>query len=144
MFGARTLTISGLQGASAFAVVMGVYLWAVSSGRPDDAVRSIAFATLVVGNLALILVNRSWRLSMGQTLRARRNRTLKWILAASGIVLVLVLGVPWLRDAFKFGPMRAVDWLVAIVAGIAGVAWFEVYKRLSAAASTPSRRSPRS
>ena len=31
--------------------------------RPDDVVPSITFATLVVGNLALILVNRSWRLT---------------------------------------------------------------------------------
>ena len=40
-----------------------VYLWAVLGDRPDDVVRSLTFATLVVGNLALILVNRSWRLS---------------------------------------------------------------------------------
>ena len=51
--------------------MFGVYLWSVLDDRPDDVVRSITFATLLVGNLALILVNRSWRLSIWQSLRER-------------------------------------------------------------------------
>jgi Ca2+-transporting ATPase len=41
------------------ATVLGVYLWTVLNGRPDNVVRSVTFAALVAGNLALILVNRS-------------------------------------------------------------------------------------
>ncbi len=81
-----------------------------------------------LGNLALILVNRSWRLSIWRSFRERRNRTLKWILAATTTALVLILTVPTLRDAFDFGPLRPVDWVVAMLAGSLGVAWFEVYK----------------
>jgi Ca2+-transporting ATPase len=128
MFGRQALTIAAAQGLSVLAAVLGVYLWAVLSGRPGDAVRSVTFAALVAGNLALILVNRSWRLSIWQSFRQRRNPTLTWILTAAGTLLVLLLSVPWLRDAFGFGPMTPVDWLVALAAGMAGVAWFEVYK----------------
>lgn len=128
MFGARVLTIAILQGLVALLAVFGVYLWAVLDGRPDDVVRSVTFATLVIGNLALILVNRSWRLPVWRTFRERRNRTLKWILTVASGLLVVLLLVPGLRDAFNLGPLGPLDWAAAVGAGFAGVAWFEVYK----------------
>ena len=124
----RVLGISLLQGASALAVVLCVYCWAIASGRPDDVVRSVSFGTLVIGNLSLILVNRSWRLSVWASFRQRSNRTLKWILGAALGVLVALLAVPVLREAFGFGVIGVVEGLVILVAGIAGVVWFEVYK----------------
>jgi Ca2+-transporting ATPase len=128
MFDARVLTIAAVQGLSALAAVLGVYLWSVLGDRPDNVVRSVTFATLVVGNLALILVNRSWHLSIWHSMRQRRNPTVKWILGGAGGLLVLLLSVPWLRDAFNLGPMEPTDWVVAVTAGFLGVAWFEVYK----------------
>jgi Ca2+-transporting ATPase len=128
MFSRRLLWLSGLQGASVLAAVLGVYLWAVLGDRPDDSVRSVTFASLIVGNLGLILINRSWRLSVWESFRQRRNRTLKWILGSAVLMLVGLLTLPAMRDAFHFGPMRPSEWIVAVGAGIAGVAWFEVYK----------------
>ncbi|HEX6759899.1 MAG TPA: cation-translocating P-type ATPase [Propionibacteriaceae bacterium] len=128
MFGRRILTIAALQGLFVLAAVLGVYLWSVLTDRLDEVVRSITFATLVIGNLALILVNRSWRLPIWRTFRERRNRTLKWILGGAGILLIAVLTVPGLRVAFNFGAITLTDWLVAAVAGFIGVAWFEIYK----------------
>jgi Ca2+-transporting ATPase len=128
IFTRRVLTVAALQGASMLAAVLIVYLAGILTDRPDSVVRSATFATLVVGNLALILVNRSWRLTIRQSFRQRRNPTLKWILAAAGGLLVLLLTVAPLRDAFDLGPLRPGEWIMAIVAGFAGVAWFEVYK----------------
>ena len=98
----------------------------------DDRVRSVTFATLVIGNLALILVNRSWRLPVWRTFRERRNRALKWILAGAGVLLVAILTAPGLRHAFNFGPLPPLGWLVAVGAGLLGVAWFEIYKAFGA------------
>ncbi len=128
MFDARVLTIAVLQGVSALAAVLGVYLWALFGGRPDEVVRSITFATLVVGNLALILVNRSWRLPIWRTFRERRNPTLSWILLAASVLLVVLLVVPPLRDVFDLGAIGLSDWAVVVLAAFAGVAWFEIYK----------------
>jgi Ca2+-transporting ATPase len=128
MFGARILAIAGFQGLSSLLAVFGVYLWAILGDRPDVEVRSVTFAALVIGNVALILVNRSWRLSVWQTFRQRTNPTLKWILSFATILLVVLLTVPPLRHAFHFGPMSALDWLVAIAGGCLGVVWFEIYK----------------
>ena len=132
MFGARVLTIAALQGFSVFAATLGIFLWAVLNDRPDDVVRSMTFVALVVGNLALILVNRSWRLPVWRTFRERRNRALKWILAATGALLVVVLTLPGLRHAFNFGPIAPRDWIVVTGAGLVGVAWFEIYKTVVA------------
>jgi Ca2+-transporting ATPase len=129
MFGGRVLAVVTLQGLVLLAAVLVVYLQAVFSHRPDDVVRSITFTTLVVGNLALILVNRSWRLSAWRALRERRNPTLVWIIGGAGTLLVALVSIPWLREAFHFGPMRIADWLVALTAGVLGVSWFEIYKR---------------
>lgn len=131
VFGARVLTIAALQGVSALAAVFAVYLWAVLDERPDDVVRSVTFATLVVGNLALILVNRSWRLSVWRTFRERRNRTLKWILLGASALLAALLLVPAFRDAFGLGQIGPLDLVVAIGAGFAGVVWFEIYKMVA-------------
>jgi P-type Ca2+ transporter type 2C len=128
MFGKHVLTIAALQGFSVLLAVLGVYLWAVLGDRPDDEARSLTFATLVISNLALILVNRSWRLSIWATFRQRKNRTVQWILVGAGTMLVVLLSVPGLRTAFHFGPLRPADWLVALVAGFVGVTWFEIYK----------------
>jgi len=138
MFGWRILTLAALQGASVLAAVFGVYLWGIMSHRPDDVVRALTFATLVVGNLALILVNRSWRLSIARTLVERRNRTVGWIIGLASLFLVLLLTVPALRDAFRFGPILPTDALVATVAGVAGVLWFEVYKAVASRRRVPT------
>lgn len=130
MFDRGVLAIAGLQGLSVLLAVLGAYLWAVLSGRPEGLVRSTTFAALVLANLALILVNRSWRLAVWETFRERRNRTLKWILGGAVALLVILLTVPWLRDAFGFAPMGLAEWLAAPAAAVIGVLWFEVYKTL--------------
>jgi P-type Ca2+ transporter type 2C len=128
ILGWRTIILATLQGLVMLAATLAVYLWAVLGDRPDEVVRSITFAALVVGNLALIAVNRSWRLSVWRALRERRNPTLKWMIAAAGTLLVVLLAVPWLRNAFHFGPIRLRDAIVAVAAGSLGVVWFELYK----------------
>lgn len=131
MFGSRTLTVAAVQGFSVFVATLTVYLWAVLGGQPDNVVRSVTFATLVVGNVALILVNRSWRLTVWQTFRERRNPALKWILGGAAALLIAMLSVPALRHAFNFGPITPSQWAVAGAAGMLGVAWFEIYKHVT-------------
>lgn len=126
----RVLVISALQGLTVLAAVLSVFLWAVNTGRPDEVVRSLTFAALVIGNLSLILVNRSWRLTAWQALRQRGNRALKWIIGAASGLLVVLLSVPGPRNAFNLGAIELLDWLVVLIAGVAGVIWFEAYKLL--------------
>jgi Ca2+-transporting ATPase len=128
MFDRRVLPIAVLQGLSVLLAVVGVYLWMLGRDRPDDAVRAATFATLVLSNLGLILVNRSWRLTVVRTVRERRNPTLVWILVLAGGLLAALVTVPWMRRGVGFGSLHPAEVLVAAVAGVAGLVWFEVYK----------------
>jgi Ca2+-transporting ATPase len=126
----RVLGMSALQGLTVLLAVLAVYFWALASGRPDDVVRTDCFGALVVGVVALIFVNRSWRLPVWRTLRERRNATLRWIVLATTAMLVVLLAVPWLRDAFNLGTTAPVDWAAMAIGGVVGVMWFEFYKAL--------------
>ena len=48
---------------------------------------------------------------------------------ATALLLVLI-GVPPVRDALDLGPLTLVQWVLAIAAGLASIVWFEVYRWL--------------
>ena len=133
LFSRRVIGISLLQGLSVLAAVFAVYYWALATGHPEADVRALTFATLVVGNLGLILVNRSWTKTVVGGLRTDRNPALAWVLSGAVGFLVLLLTVPFLRELFRFAPMHATDVLWVLVAGVAGVLWFEAYKMVRSA-----------
>jgi Ca2+-transporting ATPase len=128
LFSRRVLTISLLQGASVLASVFAVYFWALSTGHAEADVRGLTFATLVIGNLALILVNRSWTRTVLGGLTTDPNAALGWVLGGATAFLVALVTVPFLRGVFRFAAFHAPDAVIVLAAGIAGVLWFEVYK----------------
>jgi Ca2+-transporting ATPase len=128
VFERRILTIAVMQGIGVLVAVLAVYAWAVHGTLGDNSVRSVAFTTLVAGNLSLILVNRSWRLPVWRTFAERHNPTVKWIVLLTAGLLVLLLTAPGLRRAFSFGAIGVGEFAIAAGAGCLGVAWFEVYK----------------
>lgn len=128
IFGRQTLTIAILQGAGLFVGVAAVYLWSISTGSTSDQSRSLTFTALVFGNLALIVVNRSWRLSAFRTFIERRNPMVKWILGATTTMLFVLLLVTPVRDAFSFGPVGALEITICAGVAVAGASWFEVLK----------------
>jgi Ca2+-transporting ATPase len=71
LFSRRMITLSLVQGFVVALAVVAVYLTAVLSGLPDAVARTCTFVTLVVGNLGLIFVNRSWTETVASGLRSR-------------------------------------------------------------------------
>ncbi len=133
LFSKKTIVIAGLQGLGVLIAVATVFLVEISHGHSDEEIRSATFAALVLSNLLLLLINRSWRLSAFETLKVRKNPTLKWILIAVAILLVVMLSVPVIQRALGFGQMTLAEWGLAIGASVIGVSWFEVYKFLVSA-----------
>jgi len=139
LFTPRVLAISIVQGVSVLAAVFAVYYWAIATGHAEADVRGLTFTTLVVGNLGLILVNRSWTRTVIGGLVGDRNAALGWVLGGAVAFLVTLLTVPFLRGIFRFAPFHAVDVLVVLGAGLVGVAWFEVYKVVDTARKSAVR-----
>jgi P-type Ca2+ transporter type 2C len=127
LFGRSSLLMSALQGLASFAVVLGMYEAALGLGQSVAEARALAFMTLIVSNLCLILTNRSWTLSILRSL-AVPNRALLWVAAGATAFLGLVVYVPVLRELFHFAPVHAVDIGMALAAGLLSIAWFEVVK----------------
>lgn len=87
----------------------------------------MAFTTLVVANLALILSNRSLTRTIFATIR-RSNPAMWWIIGGTLSALALTNFVPFLRDLFQFGQLHADDLLLTLAAGLASIFWFELFK----------------
>jgi P-type Ca2+ transporter type 2C len=122
-----TVTIALAQGFVALAVVLAVYQSGARAGLSTDQLRTLAFVTIVVANLALICTNRSWTESMVASFR-RPNRAFWWVIGGAILFLAAVLVVPAFRDLFQFAPVSPEMLLIAAVAGILSVLWFEFYK----------------
>ena len=128
MFGRRLLGIAMLQGLSALLGVFAVYAWSMRRGDADDVVRSTAFVTLMLSNVGLIMVNRSWRFTVWRTCKERRNPAMPWILAGASVMLAGMLVIPDARTAFGFGSMSLAGLVASVVGAVMGTAWFEIYK----------------
>ncbi len=127
LFGARLLALSAAQGLGVLAVVVMVFWLSVRRGISTDGARSLAFITLVVGNLAVILVNRSFSMSALGALRSP-NRALWWVVGGALGFLGLSLYVPPIARLFRFEPPGALALAIAFACGVLGVVWFELFK----------------
>jgi P-type Ca2+ transporter type 2C len=128
LFDARMLAGSLLLGASLLAAVVAVYGWALHAGRSEAETRALGFATLVFGNLALILAYLSPRRPMVRAL-ADPNAALWWIVGGAIAALLAVVYIPAAAALFRFAPLSPGDFAIAALTGVLGVAWHDLVKR---------------
>ncbi len=126
LFGGATLGLALIQGLGVLAVVMAAFAWA-STRIPEPEARAFAFATLVVGNLALILSNRSATRSLWATLHTP-NRTLWGVVGLAWALLLAALYIPWAVGVLRFAPLPAGELAAACGLGLLSVLWFEGIK----------------
>lgn len=126
LFAGMTLALALLQGLGVLAVVLGAYAWS-SSWLTEPAARAFAFSTLVAGDVALILSNRTGSATLWASLRVP-NRTLWAVIGITLGLLGLTLYLPWLTKLFFFAPLSGPDLLAALGLGLLSVLWFEAIK----------------
>ena len=129
LFDLPTLALSLLQGLGVFAAVALVYAHALTGGAGETAARTLAFMTIIFGNLALILSNRSYTRTIAQMVSAP-NPALWWVIGGALTALAMVLTIPPLRDLFRLAAPSAADVGLSAVAALLSIVWFEVYKFL--------------
>ncbi len=129
LFDRWTIGLSILQGLSVLAFVLGVFVIgrAVHPGAGEQEWRALAFCTLIVANLALILTNRSWSQRI-LTILKTPNKALWWVVGGALTLLAAVLYLPGLRGMFRFEKLHGLDLLVCLGSGVASVVWFEAAK----------------
>ncbi|HEY0848090.1 MAG TPA: cation-translocating P-type ATPase [Noviherbaspirillum sp.] len=130
LFGTRDIVLAVLLGTGIFAAAAAVFLANLDRLGAGQA-RALGFATVVLGNLALIVSSRSLHIGFLSLLRIP-NRAQWWILSTGCLALAAVAGTPALRAIFHFSEVNAAAWLSIPVAVAAMVVWFESIKQIFA------------
>ena len=126
-FGIAPLVYSVLQGMGMAAVLLAGQAWLADQGWDSAQSRTVVFGTLVLCVMLLILANRD--LSRPALLGVTRPNPWLWRIAAAMLVLlVAVLGIPWLRALMGLalpGPQGMV-----VAAGLLALclAWLELLR----------------
>jgi Ca2+-transporting ATPase len=127
LFGARDIIFSLLQGGAVLLTVLMVFGIAFQRGAGEADARALTFATLIVGVVSLIFVNRSWSRGVLGALKSRNN-AFWWVVGGAFGFLAAVLYVPALSRAFKFAPLHPADLAVCVAAGAASFVLIELLK----------------
>ena len=130
LFTRQALSVSLLQGLSVLLLVMLIHTIAMYDGQSENGARAVAFTTLVIANLCLIISNQSWASGVISVLRTR-NVALWYVVGGALIFLTGALYIPILRDIFRFAPLP-IGWIIASVAvGMSSLVLFEGVKILT-------------
>lgn len=126
-FSFKELTTSIVQGLMITAGNLAAYQYALSQGYDEALTRTFVFTTLIVANIVLTLVNRSFYYSIFTTLRYKNNLVLL-IISITIAILSLLLFVKPLTKFFDFESLNLSQISICIGIGFVSVIWYEVVK----------------
>lgn len=129
LFDTPTVTLALLQGASILCLVFGIFWYCLRNDCSADKARTLAFATLVFSDLALILANRSWTRSSVEMLHVP-NLAFWCVLGGAVLFLSASLTFAPLRTVFHFSSLGLSEFAMSGMAGVGMLLWFEWGKRL--------------
>jgi Ca2+-transporting ATPase len=127
MFNFKTVSIHFIQGAGVLFATFFLFAFAIKSGRSEAEARSLAFASLVLSNLALIVINLSWSRNVYETIKSA-DKILFIIAGAALLGLAVVLYVPFFSELFHLAPIYWQDFVFIIFFIVIGLGWFEILK----------------
>lgn len=126
-FKGKELFTSILQGLIIALGTLLIYQWCVHRQYDENLTRSMVFVTLIIANIFLTLVNRSFHYSLWVTLRYK-NALVGYIIAITFLLLALLFFIPFLRSLFGFKLLTPIHWAVCVLTGMASVTWYEIVK----------------
>jgi Ca2+-transporting ATPase len=126
-FSFSELSLSILQGIVITIACLGVGYLMMMNNQSEAFVRTMIYATLILSNLFLTLVNRSFYYSVMTTLRYK-NRLIPLILSVSLLVLFLSLYLTPVQNIFQFTVLSGSELLLCFSSAFIGVMWIEILK----------------
>lgn len=126
-FNWNELFISIIQGLMITVGTLVVYQIAVHNSYNLALTRTMVFTVLIVANIFLTLINRSFYYSLLSTLKYKNNLVLL-IISITISLLALILYVKPLSNFFEFETLTFPNLSICIGIGFISVIWFEVLK----------------
>jgi Ca2+-transporting ATPase len=102
IFATQLVFKGALQGLALLATVLTVFYLALRTGHNAEQARALGFTTMVLGNIGLILINRSLSQHVFSAITLP-NPTLWWVTGSALCILSAALFVPSLSGLFYFG-----------------------------------------
>ena len=113
VFTRPVVTLMVVGGLWSALVNLGLYAWALSSGRSLEEAMTMTFVSLVLIQFFKAYNFRSDRLSV--FVRPFANKWLNWAILWEVVLLVIIIYVPFLHDAFGTYYLPLVDWAIVIL-----------------------------
>ena len=116
-----------VQGLIAMSILAGLLIVVSRAGMIEGDIRVLVFTSLVLINMGLILVNRSFKASLVRAL-LQPNRSL-WILLSS-VSALLAIAILWppARSLFHFGRLHWDDLAICVAVGVSSLIVLEAIK----------------
>jgi len=131
LFRNQELLISIIQGLVIAAGVLSVYYIYMHNDYSLAKTRTMVFSTLIISNIFLTFVNRSFTKTIGLAAGYKNNLALP-VLVISILFLCAILLVPFIRSLFGLSLITFPDFLICFGTALIVVGWFEFYKMFSA------------
>lgn len=127
LFRRGNLLVPLLTGFTLTASVAGVYLVRIGEGHDAESARSVALATLIVGQLFILLVVRSMPAPLWQA-SYRGNPALAPIVIGTLLAVVILVSVPGLNSVMGLQPLALSSWLLVALLAAVSTLWCEPFK----------------
>jgi len=129
-FNWKELSASIVQGLVITAATLFTYQYAVHIGLSEASTRTMVFTVLIVANIFLTLVNRSFYYSFFTSIQYKNNMIIM-IIAITVAITSLLLFVKPLTHFFEFETPTFMQLFISIIIGFASVFWIEVVKLIT-------------
>ncbi len=126
-FNWKELTTSIVQGLVITAGTLFTYQYAVQQDYDEAITRTMVFTVLIVANIFLTLVNRSFYYSIITTIKYKNNMVLL-IIFITLLITILLLFVKPLTYFFGFETINLSQLFICIGIGFLSVIWYEIVK----------------
>jgi Ca2+-transporting ATPase len=127
MFSAKELLISFVQGFVIAAGILSVYFYFMKQNYDIRYVRTMVFTTLLLCNVFLTFVNRSFYETINRTI-LYKNSLVPYVLLISIFFLGSIYFLKPLQSIFELTQISSVHYLVCLCTSLVCTGWFELYK----------------
>jgi len=126
-FNYKELTTSVIQGLAITIGALVIYQYTVAVGFSENTTRTMVFTVLIVANIFLTLVNRSFYYSIFTTLKYKNN-LVPLIIGLTIILSLAIIYIPVLATFFEFESLTLSQLGLTILIGAISVLWYEFVK----------------
>jgi Ca2+-transporting ATPase len=137
-FGAKKIFSSASQGLLLLGMTMTIYFLSIREGHTGGEVRAIAYSSLIIGNIFLILTNLSRTKNFLGVIK-EKNWVVLIILSIAAIMLLLILTIPFFQDIFKFEFPGFIHFIPPLVGAVSVLLILESLKHLKKIQLAPFR-----